>query len=168
MTQVTLLTAAGLVLATMGGIAEAQDTKTLWGARKAATCPQIRQAPSAAIATQLVRCAKEQQSTASGESWLVEDLQVQVGGPTSFAAMYNSVTMPDADTSKRVYPIRGSWTWSICILRADAKIYGDPNLNCRETPVTQASGACWQTTFGDWRCQMNGTSGATRSKVRPR
>lgn len=168
MTRMTLLATAGLALVAIGGAADAQDTRSLWGARTAATCPQIRQAPSAAVAGQLVRCAKERQSTSTGESWLVEDLQVQVGGPTSFAAMYNAVTMPDADTRKSVYPIRGSWTWSVCILRADAKIYGDPNLNCRETPVTQATGACWQTTFGDWRCTMNGTSGATRQKLRPR
>lgn len=167
MMRVTLTT-AGLVLVAVSGTAKAQDAKSLWGARQAATCPQVRQAPAAAVAAQLVRCAKESQSTSTGESWLVEDLQVQVGGPTPFAAMYNAVTMPDADTSKRVYPIRGSWTWSVCKLRADARIYGDPNLNCRETPVTQATGACWQTTFGDWRCTMNGTSGATRSPTRPR
>lgn len=168
MARMTLLVTLGMISTAMGGPAQAQDARALWGTRTAAACPQIRQAPSAASAAALVRCAKERQSTASGESWLVEDLQVQVGGPTSFAAMYNAVTMPDADTRKSVYPIRGSWTWSICILRADAKIYGDANLNCRETPVTQATGACWQTTFGDWRCQMNGTSGATRSKLRPR
>ncbi|RYY27602.1 MAG: hypothetical protein EOP62_06280 [Sphingomonadales bacterium] len=168
MKRVILLAATGLGLASVSGTAVAQDRAAPWGARTAATCPQIRQAPTAATAGQLVRCAKERQSMSSGESWLVEDLQVQVGGPTSFVAMYNSVTMPDADTTKRVYPIRGSWTWSICMLRADAKIYGDPNLNCRETPVTQASGACWQTTFGDWRCQMNGTSGDTVKPKRPR
>ncbi|MES2986463.1 MAG: hypothetical protein V4808_01020 [Pseudomonadota bacterium] len=168
MTRVTLAVTAVLASISVGGTAQAQDARALWGARTAETCPQISQAPTVASALSLVRCAKERQSTASGESWLVEDLQVQVGGPTSFAVMYNSVTMPDADTTKRVYPIRGSWTWSVCILRADAKIYGDPNMNCRETPVTQASGACWQTTFGDWRCQMNGTSGATVKPKRPR
>lgn len=168
MKRVILMATAGLVLAGAGGAAVAQNAGSPWGARKAATCPQIKQTPTAATASQLVRCAKESQSMASGESWLVEDLQVQVGGPTSFAAMYNAVTMPDADTRKKVYPIRGSWTWSVCKLRADAKIYGDPNLNCRETPVTQANGACWQTTFGDWKCTMNGTSGATRSPTRPR
>lgn len=167
MKQITWLVMTGLVLTPVAGFAQAQRVEA-WGARKAATCAKVGQVPSAAFATQLVRCAKENQSMASGESWLVEDLQVQVGGPTSFAAMYNSVTMPDADTRKKVYPIRGSWTWSVCILRKDAKIYGDPNKNCRETPVTQATGACWATTFGDWRCQMNGTSGTTQTKLPPR
>ena len=168
MTRGIVLATAGLMLAASCGSAQAQEAKSLWGARTAATCPQVRQAPSAVAASALVRCAKESQSTSTGESWLVEDLQVQVGGPTSFAAMYNAITMPDADTRKSVYPIRGSWTWSVCKLRADAKIYGDPNMNCRETPVSRATGACWQTTFGDWKCTMNGTSGATRSPTRPR
>lgn len=168
MTRSTWLAMAGVGLAALSGVAGAQYAGSPWGARKAATCPSVRQVPSAAIAGQLVRCAKETQSMSTGESWLVEDLRVEVGGPTRFAAMYNAVTMPDADTRKSVYPIRGSWTWSVCKLRADAKIYGDPNLNCRETPVTRATGACWQTTFGDWKCTMNGTSGDTRSPVRPR
>lgn len=168
MTRTKMLVTAVVVLAGAGGIAVAQDARALWGTRPAAACPTVRQAPSAAQAGALVRCAKESQSTSSGESWLVEDLQVQVGGATRFAAMYNEVTMPDADTRKPVYPIRGSWTWSVCKLRRDARIYGDPNLNCRETPVTRATGACWQTTFGDWKCTMNGTSGTTRSPTRPR
>lgn len=158
----------GFGLAFSGPAASAQDAGQLWGTRAAAACPSVRQAPSPAVAAQLVRCAKESQSLSSGESWLALDMQVQVGGATSFAAMYNAVTMPDADTRKSVYPIRGGWTWSVCKLKKDARIYGDPNMNCRETPVTRATGACWQTTFGDWRCTMNGTSGASKSPTRPR
>lgn len=167
MKQIGLI-AMTAALTMTSGAARAEDTMKLWGTRAAATCPSVRQAPTLALAAALVRCNKESQSTSTGESWLVADLQVQVGGATSFAAMYNAVTMPDADTRKSVYPIRGSWTWSVCKLRKDARIYGDPNMNCRETPVTRATGACWQTTFGDWRCTMNGTSGATVSPTRPR
>ena len=167
MRTIVLATAAVGMATAVSGVGHAQRAAP-WGARQAATCPSIRQAPTAAIASQLVRCARKVSQCRPGESWLVEDLQVEIGGPTSFAAMYNAVTMPDADTTKRVYPIRGSWTWSVCKLRKDAKIYGNPDLNCRETPVTRATGACWQTTFGDWKCTMNGSSGETRQNVRPR
>lgn len=167
MKRATILVMAGLVLAPVGGAAQTQRVAA-WGARQAATCQPVRQIPSAAIAAQLVRCELERQSMASGESWLIEDLMIEVGGQTSFASVYNTFVMPAADTRKTVYPIRSRWTWSVCMLRADAKLYGDPNLNCRETPVTQGKGVCWQTTFGDWKCTMNGTSGETRTKLRPR
>lgn len=168
MMRSAVLATAAMILTMLGGAAQAQDTRALWGARKAATCPDVRKPPTAALAAALVRCGKDRQSTSSGESWLAEDVKVQIGGPTKFAAMFRSISMPDADTRKQVYPIRGSWTWSICILRKDAGIYGNPDLNCRETPVTGATGACWQTTFGDWKCTMNGTSGETRTELRPR
>ncbi len=117
----------------------------------------------------MVRCVKETGSESTGELWLVENLKVDIGGPTKYAAMYPIITMAEADTTKQVYPIRGSWTGSICMLRSDAGRGGkDPNLNCRETDVSNATGACWRTTFGDWKCAMNGNSGATRTPTRPR
>lgn len=167
MKQVTWPVMTGLILAPVAGFTQEQRVEA-WGARKAATCPDVRKVPSAAVAAQLVRCGLESQSMANGQSRLIEDLQIEVGGPTRFAIMYNIFVMPEADPSKTVYPIRSSWTWSVCILRADAKLSGDANLNCRETPVTQGKGVCWQTTFGDWKCTMNGTSGLTQTKLRPR
>ena len=158
---------AGLIVATP---AAAQVDTSAWGTRPPATCTPLKQPgpPSAAQAAKLLRCAKETASMSSGESWLLEDLKVEVGGPTTYAAMYPLITMQGADVRKRTYPIRGSWTWSTCILRKDAGIYGNANQNCRETPVGNATGACWQTTFGDWKCAMNGSSGDTRRNLPPR
>ena len=50
----------------------------------------------------------------------MEDVKVEIGGATDYVAMYPLITMSGADTTKKVYPIRGSWTWSTCMQRADA------------------------------------------------
>lgn len=168
---IALFCGASALITAPGFTAHAVSGDPRWGARAPAQCTPLKQSqpPSAAQAAQLFRCEKETASESSGELWLVEDLKVEIGGATPFAAMYRLVTMREADTSKRVYPIRGSWTWSTCISRRDAGLRGaDPGLNCRETPVSGATGACWQTTFGDWKCTMNGTSGAIKSPTRPR
>lgn len=150
--------------------ATADTTGSPWGARSPAQCQAVRQAkpPSVDQAIQLLRCVKESASQSTGELWLMEDVKVEIGGATDYAAMYPLITMNEADTTKKVYPIRGSWTWSSCMQRADAARRGNPDLNCRETGVTGATGACWQTTFGDWKCTMNGRSGDSRSPTRPR
>ncbi len=79
----------------------------------------------------------------------MEDVQWRWADQRSGAAMYPLITMTGADTTKKVYPIRGSWTWSTCMLRADAARKGNRTSNCREAGVSEATGAYWQTTFGD-------------------
>jgi hypothetical protein len=150
--------------------ANAETAASPWGARSPAQCPSVQQGrpPSNEQAIQLLRCLKETASQSSGELWLMEDVRVEMGGPTDYAAMYPLITMTGADTTKKVYPIRGSWTWSTCMLRADAARKGNPDLNCREAGVSEATGACWQTTFGDWKCAMNGRTGDSVSPTRPR
>lgn len=137
-----------------------------WGARGPVVCPSFRQGgpPSVAQAAQLLRCNKESASSASGELWLLKTVDVRVGGAVSFASMYNEIAMPEADTRQRVYPINGGWTWSICTMLSDTR---NPGRNCREVDVTRASGVCWKTRAGEWRCTMNGTSGPARYNLPP-
>lgn len=142
-----------------------------WGARAPAQCQPLKQSqpPTAAQAAQLLRCARERGSESSGELWLMEDIQVEIARPTTFVVMYQKIIMADADTTKPVYPIRGSWTWSVCKLRKDAGLFGqNPDLNCQESEVTGATGGCWITTFDDWKCTMNGQTGSAKPQMRPR
>ena len=84
-----------------------------------------------------------------------------------FAAAYNSYVMAHADVRSRVYPIRGSFTWSKCMTRHDSGIYGNPDLNCSETDVQAAKGVCWKTSFGDWSCLFTGAALGRRERTRP-
>jgi hypothetical protein len=139
------------------------------GARNPTACRSVtlRSAPTQAQAAEMVRCRHEVLNQGSGELWLMENLTVSVGAPMPFAAAYNTWVMPEAEVKARVYPLRGSFTWSVCKSRHDAGIYGNPDLNCYETDVADARGVCWKTSFGDWRCLLNGSSANRRDNRRP-
>lgn len=142
---------------------------TEWGARDPGACPAIRlaAAPTSAQVTTMLRCRHETIERAGGALWLMENLNVAVGAPIPFVAAYNSFVMREADTRSQVYPIRGSWTWSVCMTRHDAGIRGNPDQNCYETDVQAAKGVCWKTSFGDWSCLLSGSSFGRRENTRP-
>jgi hypothetical protein len=138
-----------------------------YGARDPVACPSLKQAqaPSPQQAAVLVRCKRETLNSGSGELWLMENTVVDSIGPAQhFTTLYNVLTMANADTTKPVHVIKGSWRWVVCISRKGAGANAD--VNCRETPVTGATGGCWRTTAGEWACAMNGRSGETRQGVR--
>ncbi|CAN7302267.1 hypothetical protein LJR030_002716 [Rhizobium sp. LjRoot30] len=141
-----------------------------WGARDPVTvCREITTAapPAEEDIANLVRCEKET-ITASDELWLVDDLSVQIGASRPHLGVNELLTMPDSDTAKEVYPIRGSWTWAVCRDPQALTISGeDPTKNCTRTPIARAEGACWMTTFGSWRCNMTGPTGAAEKGFAP-
>jgi hypothetical protein len=130
-----------------------------WGARDPVTdCPDFRDAEPPAIdgVMTLFRCSREE-ITSGDELWLVEDLVIEVGAGRENAGYNELMAMPNADTTKPVYPLSGSWTWVAC---RDPKYTTDPALNCARAEVRKAQGACWMTTDGLWRCNMTGTTGS--------
>lgn len=161
--------AAAIALLGLSMPAVAQTPASPWGARAVAVCPPLMTAapPNAAQAAKLVQCFKDSASMSTGDLWLAEKVVVKLGAAKPFRDMYNVFTMPDADTTKQVYPITGSWMWSRCILNADAAISGNAGKNCTETDIPQASGACWVTKSAGWKCNFNGAGTATRNRVPP-
>ena len=141
-----------------------------WGARDPVTvCIEVSTAapPSKQDIANLIRCEKET-ITATDELWLVDDLSVQIGASRLHLGINELLTMPDSDTAKEVYPIRGSWIWAVCRDPKALTISGeDPARNCTRTPIAKAEGACWMTTFGSWRCNMTGPSGAAEKGFAP-
>ncbi|MBH0238884.1 hypothetical protein [Methylobrevis albus] len=146
----------------------AEGSGLAWGARDPTPCVALTQSepPTAEQAAALVRCTGEIASD-GGELTLMENLRVEVGGPVPYVAMYDKYVMQDADARSDTYPIRGSFTWSVCKTRHDAAIYGNPDLNCAESDVAAAQGLCWKTSFADWRCRMTGASAAARQGTPP-
>lgn len=146
------------------------DVAQKWGTRSPMVCSPLKQkaAPTPVQATKLVQCNSEYASDSSGELRLMQNVKVEIGKSSSFVAMYNQYVMPAADTTKRTYPIRGSFDWATCMLIRDASIYGDPVQNCQTSRVASATGVCWQTTFGDWKCLLNGAAGPRAPSARPR
>jgi hypothetical protein len=114
----------------------------------------------------LIRCAREGES--AYELSLIKDIQVRIGGETYF------LTIPEAnmdriDTTKPVYVITGSMVWSKCNTRSSVETFGqDPDLNCREMMVPQATGVCWLTLDADWKCTLGGdVVGEARQNMPP-
>ena len=132
-----------------------------YGARDARSCPDTRApargAPSAAQAAQYVTCAQEGVFGSSSSLGLVEHVRVDVGAGRPYQHVVDS--FQDIDPHQLVYPIRGSFTGYQCTLLTGPNGY--PNLrghNCSVRENTHATGVCFRTTFGDWRCGMQDTS----------
>ncbi len=139
-----LVGAVGVVPHASAQSAPYAGTGAAYATRDPARCPAVRSVPSATQAAQIVQCSLEH------PGWLYEHVTVQIGGGRP--AQYDGYS--DLDRSKSVYPIRGSFTVYRC---QDLKEYPSmaPN-NCSVSDVRAATGICYQTTFGDWRCKMSG------------
>ena len=90
---------------------------------------------------------------------LLENVQVEIGKGRPFspsADRYKS----DADVNSPVYPIRGSYDMYICSPPvAPFRVIGN---NCSVFGYSQATGACYRTTFGDWSCSMAPIGGTSQ------
>jgi hypothetical protein len=95
---------------------------------------------------------------------LIEELQVEVrkGRPFQGGGL-SDINMTDIDPSMPVYPIRGSYEQYSCknIDPKDPNGWPDkPGKNCLCSHIPKATGACWKTSFGDWKCSLVDSSNA--------
>lgn len=159
-----------LALAMVARHAEAAGEGARWGARDPVLqCAEIESddAPSQDAVIGLIRCEREA-ITASDELWLLEDVSVRIGAAREHQGHNEFMTMPEADTAAPVHPLRGAWTWVVCRdPRAMAIVGGDPAANCSHARVEKAEGACWKTTFGNWRCNMTGPAASAEKGFPP-
>lgn len=143
------------VFSMFGAVASHAGVGESYGSRDPVACPQVAGAgPTESEATALFRCVNEVEA---GHLYLLEDVRLQIGGsrPYQFGDGY-----PEIDRNLPVHPIRGSWVEYQC---SNIKTYpgAGPN-NCRVFDKANGSGICYRTTFGDWRCQMQGASANLR------
>ena len=120
------------------------------------TCPKVRSMPNAEQIKALVECDDEHASN-NNLIYLDVNLQVQAGSTrryTQFADGYATTI----DTTAPVLPIRGTLDSYQCapLSRYTNKgpTYDTDNTgkNCVISPVRQAQGTCYRTTFGVWLC----------------
>jgi hypothetical protein len=142
-----------------------------YGARDAQACPvvQAKNLPSGDDIIALVRCYRETES--GGQLTLISKINLQVGPAVSYVHMMQNDLLngiSHADVSMPLHRLKGSYVVSICVQRDVAPISGkSPDANCDEVEVSNASGACWYTTFGQWQCNIGGTTGEWRYNVPP-
>jgi hypothetical protein len=134
-----------------------------YNARAPRTCSTVKSPPSAAQATVLVQCTMDALSyTGLG---LIQDVKLEMGSPRAFV-YWTDAGLDGIDLKADVYPLRGSYTGYFCTL-VSASLNG-PGQNCIKSVVPVAAGWCWKTSFGDWKCKMQGGAPAMVNGPGPR
>ena len=105
--------------------------------------------PDMKVVTAAVLCSNEKLSGTT--LYLTEELKVDIA---TKGRPHNPRTdiMSEIDTGVPVYAIRGSFVSYQCSPVSDYMKNAGKNCNMYRQP--QASGLCYKTTFGDWKCSL--------------
>jgi hypothetical protein len=83
---------------------------------------------------------------------LVQDVKIEMGSSRPFVYQTDA-GLPGIDLTAKVYPLRGSYTAYFCRLINNMAPAGQ---SCIKSPVPVSQGWCWKTSFGDYKCLMQG------------
>jgi hypothetical protein len=91
---------------------------------------------------------------------LVQDVKIEMGKARPF--VYSSdAGLSGIDLNAQVIPLRGSYTAYLCNTISNMAPVGH---SCIKSPVPMAVGACWKTSFGDYKCKLQGAPGGSLPK----
>jgi hypothetical protein len=121
-----------------------------YGSRAPRTCAKVTSPPSVAQAAVLVQCSMEADS-AFGVG-LVQDVKPEIGKSRKFVYA-SDAGMPSIDLDAQVYPLEGTYSAYLCRYINNMSPAG---ANCTKTVFSASIGWCYKTSFGDWRCRMQG------------
>jgi hypothetical protein len=124
--------------------------------REPRKCSQVKSPPSVGQAAALIQCQREQMN--AHEDWITTNVQVEMAAQRAFIYETDS-GLPEIDTASKVIPLRGSLNGYICAVIGE--VNGVQGKNCMRGVVAEAKGACWKTTFGDWKCNEDGVINPT-------
>jgi hypothetical protein len=133
------------------GISEPLTMLPEYQARAPRKCAAVTKPPTAAQATVMVQCTMDGLS-ATGLG-LIQDVKLEMGSSRPFV-YWTDAGLDGIDLNAKVYPLRGSYTGYFCTL-VSASLNG-PGQNCIKSVVPVAQGWCWKTSFGDWKCKLQG------------
>ncbi len=128
-------------------------------ARGPRICTSVTKPPLEWEATVLVQCSMD--SVAPAGLTLVQDVQQDMGAAMPFRSS-SDAGMAEIDSKAEVYPLRGSYVSYFCRAIGDGVAAGQ---NCTKSVVADGAGWCWKTSFGDWRCKMQGAVTKVESGV---
>ncbi len=156
---------AGLCLA---ATASAQASKTSgkpFDTRDPKSCDSTKQplkGPlSADQARQYLICNLEGEGYGAN-MYLLEDVRVEVGKGTPYKELDKGARPSDGDFDGIVYRIRGSYKQYQC--SKPSAIMNNKGKNCNLFDNPQATGTCYRTGFGDWKCNMHDLSATNHMK----
>jgi hypothetical protein len=117
------------------------------------TCSKVMSPPSASVAALLVQCTMDADSLMG--VGLVQDVKPEVGKPRPFVYATDA-EMPGIDLDAKVYPLQGSYSAYLCKTITTQTPEG---RNCTKMVYPSSTGWCYKTSFGDYRCRMQGQAG---------
>ena len=136
------------------------------------SCAPVKSMPNIDQIKALVQCDDEYHSN-NNLIYLDENLSVQAGGTRRYS-QFSDGYATGIDTDAPVLPIRGSLDSYQCAplskFTNTGTVYDTDNTgkNCVITPIRQAQGTCYRTTFGDWLCHLNeGGDSSTDKRNQP-
>lgn len=119
-------------------------------ARAPRTCKSVTSPPSASQAAVMVQCSMDA-LTDTGLG-LIQDVKVQVGKSRPFV-YWTDAGLTNIDLTATVYPLQGSYTGYFCTLISNMSPAGQ---SCIKSAVPAAQGWCWKTSFGEYKCKLQG------------
>ncbi len=132
------------------GVSGPLSTLPQYGSRAPRTCAKVTSPPSVGLAAVLVQCSMETDS-AFGVG-LVQDVKIDMGKSRKFVYQTDA-GLPGIDLDAMVYPLEGNYSAYLCRTINNMSPAG---ANCIKTLMTNAVGWCYKTSFGDYKCRMQG------------
>jgi len=83
---------------------------------------------------------------------LIQDVKLEIGSSRPFV-YWTDAGLDGIDLKADVYPLQGSYTGYFCSLISNMAPAGK---SCIKSVVPVAKGWCWKTSFGEWKCKMQG------------
>ena len=125
------------------------------------TCSTVTTPPSASQAPVMVQCSMEAMS-AFGVG-LIQDIKLQMGKTRPFV-YWTDAGLAGIDLTAQVIPLQGSYTGYLCNKISNMAPAGQ---SCIKSVVPVAQGWCWKTSFGDYKCKMQGAAPKMENAAAP-
>jgi len=120
-------------------------------------CKSLTTPPNKAQAMVLVQCTMEQETPAG--MTLEQDIKLEIGLPRKYDKTWDW-NLKEVDPGTQIYPLTGSVKEYWC---SPISAMTPAGQGCKVSPIPQALGKCWLTTFGDWKCNLTGFPPAPRT-----
>jgi len=129
-----------------------------YASRDPRKCKSVIAPPNPVQAAALVQCTMEVATSIGAR--LMQNVSVQFGTPRHFQPETDS-RLRDIDAQAPIFPLIGRAMSYFCSSVAFGLYHA--GTNCAVTPMPQANGRCWRTTFGDWKCSLDEPTTDSRS-----
>ncbi len=121
-------------------------------ARNPRRCKTLNAPPRADQVAAAVQCEMDVDRPTG--LFLMQEVTVNMGNPRNYDADIDG-DLKEIDPSAAVIPVYGSLKQFWC---SPVGVGYPAGKNCTVSPMPQALGKCWRTTFGDWKCNLVGPS----------